>query len=256
MGERHDEGPWQHLRRSHFSAPESIRLDMWWVGERQPGTTSPVEHASALENGVQTDLGTLGTADCAFAVTINSKDQIAGASYSNCDFEAPGRGFLYENGELVDLNNLVPPDSQLQVSEPETINDRGEIAGLGVDDSGNSRAFLLIPCDEDHSEVEGCDYDMVDAETAAQVSPALVNDTSAVESGAKIAPTGMMTRYGTSLARRTKVRRLATEINPPTTELWLEMWSQNAEMSGNASPHRIVVRRRDIEEALREASRK
>ncbi len=131
--------PWRRRAASAF------RENFGRARQAQP------QHASLWKNGVQTDLGAFGT-DCAFAVTINSKDQIAGASYPragatypNCNYDLPARGFLYENGELVDLNNLVPPDSELHVSEPETINDRGEIAGLGVDASGNSRAFLLIP---------------------------------------------------------------------------------------------------------------
>jgi len=147
------------------------------VGWGQPAGDNLALHASLWKNGVQTDLGTFGT-DCALADTINSKDQIAGASYPNCDFEAPGRGFLYENGELVDLNNLVPPDSKIHVSEPETINDRGEIAGLGVDASGNSRAFLLIPCDEDHPGVEGCDYSLADTVTAVSSPSPVVGELS------------------------------------------------------------------------------
>jgi hypothetical protein len=43
------------------------------------------------------------------------------------------------------------------------INDRGEIAAQGVLSNGETRAVLLIPCDGDHAEVDGCEYDMVDA---------------------------------------------------------------------------------------------
>jgi probable HAF family extracellular repeat protein len=187
-------------------------------GEPAGNNLPQPQHASLWKNGVQTDLGAFGT-DCAFAVTINSKDQIAGASYPragatypNCNYDLPARGFLYENGELVDLNNLVPPDSKLHVSEPETINDRGEIAGLGVDASGNSRAFLLIPCDEHHPEVEGCNYDMVDSGTAAQVRPAQINGFAVAASGAKLAQADKMTRYRSALTRRNqRVRSLAVE---------------------------------------------
>jgi probable HAF family extracellular repeat protein len=188
------------------------------VGSGQPtGDNSPL-HASLWKNGVQTDLGAFGT-DCAFAVTINSKDQIAGASYPragatypNCNYDLPARGFLYENGELVDLNNLVPPESNLHISEPETINDRGEIAGLGIDASGSSRAFLLIPCDEHHPEVDGCDYDMVDSDTAAQVRPSQITGSSVAASDGKLAQANRMTRYRSALTHRTqRVRSLAAQ---------------------------------------------
>lgn len=52
---------------------------------------------------------------------------------------------------MVDLNTLIPPQSSLYLVTPETINDRGEIAGVGVDASGYQHAFLLVPCDDDDS---------------------------------------------------------------------------------------------------------
>jgi hypothetical protein len=56
--------------------------------------------------------------------------------------------------------------------EAQQINDRGEIAVEGPDANGNNHAVLLIPCDENHAGVEACDYSLVDASTASQVSPA------------------------------------------------------------------------------------
>jgi hypothetical protein len=50
------------------------------------------------------------------------------------------------------------------------INDRGEISINATDANLNNHAVLLIPCDENHPGVEGCDYSMVDAATAAAQS--------------------------------------------------------------------------------------
>ena len=43
----------------------------------------------------------------------------------------------------------------------ENINDRGEIAGTGIDTPGNGHVVLLIPCDAIHPDVEDCDYSLL-----------------------------------------------------------------------------------------------
>jgi probable HAF family extracellular repeat protein len=108
-----------------------------------------------------TDLGTVG-ADCfSGAFGINNKNQVVGQSIS-CDGNA-AEAFLWENGDMIDLNVFVPPGSDLTLTEVEEINDRGEMFGIGTLANGKDRAFLLIPCDENHPGVEGCDYSMVEA---------------------------------------------------------------------------------------------
>ena len=69
---------------------------------------------------------------------------------------------------MVDLNTLIPPGSGLQLLYPITINERGEISGNGIpkgfptggDQGAFQHGFLLIPCDENHPGIEGCDYDL------------------------------------------------------------------------------------------------
>lgn len=80
--------------------------------------------------------------------------------------------FLWDSGSIFDLNALIPAGSSLTLYYAVNINDRGEIAGLGADVSGNEHAFLLVPCDEAHPGVEGCDYSAVDMSAAAKVAPA------------------------------------------------------------------------------------
>ena len=46
-------------------------------------------------------------------------------------------------------------------------NNRGEITGFCVLATGELRGFLLIPCDDDHPGIEGCDYGLVAVESAA-----------------------------------------------------------------------------------------
>ena len=115
------------------------------------------------KKGVMTNLGTLGSDLCSLGEHINSQHQIVGISSPGCSF-SPGDGHavLWENGEpAIDLNMFVPPGTDLTLLEPVYINDRGEIAGKGPRSDGTTRAFLLIPCDENHPGIEGCDYSMV-----------------------------------------------------------------------------------------------
>jgi probable HAF family extracellular repeat protein len=121
-----------------------------------------------LWDGAMHDLGALGSDTCAWAFSINASRQVVG--HSNC-FSDNIRGFLWERGgPMVDLNTLVPPGASLYVIDALDINDRGEIGGNGVDADGNEHALLLIPCDDNHPDVEGCDYSLVDA-TAVSVRP-------------------------------------------------------------------------------------
>jgi uncharacterized membrane protein len=115
-------------------------------------------HFSGAE-GVMIDLGTLGTDPSSDAGSINSHGQIVGGTFV---FNGPDlRGWLWEHGgPIVDLNKLMLPGSGLTVTGANIINDRGEIAAGGMLPKGDTHAILLIPCDENHPDIEGCDYSL------------------------------------------------------------------------------------------------
>jgi probable HAF family extracellular repeat protein len=107
-------------------------------------------------NGRMTDLGNLGATSNAHA--LNSKRQVVGASRMADGITL--HAFLWENGgPIVDLNDLIPQNSRLQLIRAENINERGEIAGIGVpagcepvDEEVCGHAYLLVPdgdCDND-----------------------------------------------------------------------------------------------------------
>jgi probable HAF family extracellular repeat protein len=125
-----------------------------------------VGHAFLWHNGVMTDLGTVGTDPDSGPGSINSHGQVAGTSFSFAEGDL--HGFLWENGgPLVDLNTLVLPGTRMTVTSALLINDRGDIGCLGLDPGDSmGHACLLIPCDENHADIDGCDYSLVQSAAA------------------------------------------------------------------------------------------
>lgn len=117
------------------------------------------------KNRVMQNLGSVDGDPCSEGISVNASDQVVGDSW-DCGHEFQ-HSFLWENGSMVDLLSLIRPGSGMQFRVADSINDRGEIAVQGILSNGDLRAILLIPCDENHSGVEGCDYDLVDATKVA-----------------------------------------------------------------------------------------
>jgi uncharacterized membrane protein len=118
-------------------------------------------HAVLWPNGATTptDLGVTAGFSTSLAAAINSKGQIIGCLTNdpsgNC-FPYDSDSFLWENGDMVDVNALVPPHPGILLSGSEGyINDQGEILLLGQLDNGDVHAFLLTPCDDNHRDGEG-----------------------------------------------------------------------------------------------------
>ena len=110
------------------------------------------------------DLGTVPGDLCSRATSVNSKGQVVGGSSDCHNFL---HAFLWEeDGPMIDLNTLIPPNSGLQLTHAVWINDRGEIVAhtvpLGVppiDDEILGHTVLLIPCDGTQTDIKGCQDD-------------------------------------------------------------------------------------------------
>ena len=142
-----------------FSNPKNIN-DAGEIVGAGAFPSKPFPQAFLWIKGVATDVGNLGGCNSS-AQAINSESQVVGLAVS-CDGSL--RAFLWEKGSIVDLNTLVPPGASLHLTAAAFLNDRGEIVGDGLLPNGDNHGFLLIPCDENHPGVEGCDYSMVAAE--------------------------------------------------------------------------------------------
>lgn len=93
--------------------------------------------------GEMQDLGTIDTTWCAnsYALGINQHDFIIGrsevASY-------PDHAFLWWQGIMTDLNQLIPPHFDWVLIEADNINNQGQIIGSG-ESNNQDRLFLLNP---------------------------------------------------------------------------------------------------------------
>lgn len=122
------------------------------------------------KENAMTNLGALPGNACSAADAINSSGQIVGGSgFYDASFEPActdpvEHAVLWENGQILDLNNFVRPGTGLTLTEAYFINDRGEIGGFGTLSNGDQHAFLLIPCD-----------DQPDAGNCGEESPAWIN---------------------------------------------------------------------------------
>jgi probable HAF family extracellular repeat protein len=76
------------------------------------------------------------------ARSINNADQVVGGTSINGDAY---HAFIWKDGQMEDLNELIPRDSGWELSEADGINDRGQIIGFGTDPAGNYAGFLLTP---------------------------------------------------------------------------------------------------------------
>jgi probable HAF family extracellular repeat protein len=164
-----------------------------WInddGEAAGYATFPgdeVVHATLWKEGNIIDLGATADFPCSYANGINSRGQVLGA-LQQCPNSAPREAFLWENGDLVNLNTLIPQGSEIVLGGANNANERGEIVALGSLHNGDLRAILLIPCDANHPNVEGCDYSLVDSADLAKTEPAHATPRTFAPTGAKGVP--------------------------------------------------------------------
>ena len=117
----------------------SYAYTMTQSGKQAVGNSGPcsasTSHAVMWQNGVPTNLGTLG-GTVNIALDINEHSQIVGNSdlYGN----TATHSFLWQNGTMTDLGTL-PGDAD---SFSGNINNRGQVVGESCDASGNCRGYL------------------------------------------------------------------------------------------------------------------
>lgn len=144
-----------------FAIPTMLNDEGVAVGAANTSNDATVR-AVRWKNGIIHDLGAVDGDACSWAWGLNNRGQIVGISVPMCDLSLAPRAFLWEHGEMIDLNTRIVGDASFQLVYAEAINERGEITGMGVpagvapgDVESLGHAFVLTPCDR--SDVE-CDY--------------------------------------------------------------------------------------------------
>lgn len=132
--------PWNTLSYADWINEAGVVAGSSGVPE---GTASP---AVLWDHGNIINLGILPGDDGAEATSINNAGQVVGLSCPlPCDSYSLYRGFLWENGDMVDLNALVQPPAGMVIAWPQQIDDRGQIAAVAALPNGDKHAVVLIP---------------------------------------------------------------------------------------------------------------
>jgi probable HAF family extracellular repeat protein len=78
------------------------------------------------------------------ALGINARGQVVG--YSGSPFGGRPNATLWEDGRIIDLNTLVQSsDPNFLLYQANDINDRGQIAAVGMNSDFQAHAYLLTP---------------------------------------------------------------------------------------------------------------
>jgi probable HAF family extracellular repeat protein len=137
-----------------WNTPQAINNDDVVVGFSDlPGDQDGTPNFHAFVWTAQTgmkDLHTLPGDAISQAAGINDRGQIVGVSYA-AGFANP-RAVLWQNGTPINLNDLIPSDSNLDLLSANDINDEGEITGQACvlinsacTSESQTTAFLLVP---------------------------------------------------------------------------------------------------------------
>lgn len=161
---------WDDDARAFIMAtPSSPKVDLGTLGGMQAdasaindlgdvtgSSTLPGDwHAFLWEKGVMHDLGvpTGANGSYSWGHDVNDAEQVVGSATSAIASTSPGgynweSAFIWQNGVMTDLNELVSPTAPIWLFDATSISDTGRIVGWGprVDDPWTpNHAFLLVP---------------------------------------------------------------------------------------------------------------
>ena len=97
------------------------------------------------ENAQFTDLGTLRGYDVVFGFDVNNDRSVVGMCRAVDSSDGPEVGFIWQDGVMTNINDLLPSDCALTVYRAEAINNVGQITGSAANQDNDPVAFILTP---------------------------------------------------------------------------------------------------------------
>jgi chitinase len=121
-----------------------------------------VRHGFFWDGGQMHDIGTIPPFRESFGYDVSDYGQVVGYLYLQ---NHPYHAFLWQDGAMFDLNDLVTPDLDAHLDGARAINNEGQIMTTGMSDSGRQITILLTPRDRPPSDLDcDCDTDLEDLE--------------------------------------------------------------------------------------------
>jgi probable HAF family extracellular repeat protein len=150
---------WQHLKPldiTHSTATGDLELSAGGLNNRTQvaGTAFDASGSTAIayvwQDGEAKLIGTLPNHIDSHGNWINNRGQIVGQScfpdgFPDCSV------FLWQQGSMKDLNDLVPSGS-ISMVDVGKINDSGQVVGLAITNEGEFHAFLATPSNDREGE--------------------------------------------------------------------------------------------------------
>ena len=106
------------------------------------------------KKGRWTDLGMLPGYDSMALKGLNDAGDIVGWSRAIESSNEPDVGFVWRDGVMKNLNNLIAPAAELEISRAEGINESGQITGQATSPDGLV-AFVLTPIEPRLGDLDG-----------------------------------------------------------------------------------------------------
>jgi probable HAF family extracellular repeat protein len=140
---------WSDGRMTDLGTLGGPNGEAYWINDngdvvgRADIARSSGHHAFLWRRGNMIDLGAAPGWPCSTALAVNSRGEVI-IDTGICG-KGGGPGMVWRDGKAYDLNSLISGRSQFFIEDVFSINDRGEIAVVGVLPNGDIHDLLLVP---------------------------------------------------------------------------------------------------------------